>query len=257
MIRLNSRRNRQIGVTALAGIAVLCAGTSALAGRGGSSSPTVSGQPARQTVAPSSADVGNAQTQAGHDSQAQRISGTTHARASGATHARASGATHARASGATHARASGATHAQSSVRTAVQTVRAAGQAPATTAGEPTGGGAPQLNPCTLVTASEAGGMTGGPIAGLVEAPQGPTCIYKSGNSKPQITLTVEPMSFSAVTHQLTNTAPFTMGTHSAVCGQLGTQMLFLSLAGGQVLNVTAPCSIAKQFASKALTRLGG
>jgi hypothetical protein len=41
----------------------------------------------------------------------------------------------------------------------------------------------------------------------------------------------------------------------AYCGTLGTPMLFVSLTGGRVLNVTAPCSIAQALAAKALSRL--
>ena len=39
------------------------------------------------------------------------------------------------------------------------------------------------------------------------------------------------------------------------CGQLGTQMLFMPLPSGEVLNITAPCSVAQRFASVALSRL--
>lgn len=259
---MNSRQHRRSRITAHASIAVLCAGTSLLAGCGGSSSPKMTVQTARQTTAQSNAAIGSARTQARHASQdAQRSSKTTHTRISGRTHVRRLRSTQVRplsshARGSTHTRGSGTTDNQISVRNDMQTFQTARQTPAITGGEPTGGGGPQLNPCTLVTLSEAGGMAG-PIAGLVEAPKGPTCIYKRGNSKSEITLTVEHGSFSGVTNQMTNGQPFTMGTHSAVCGQMGPQMLFLSLAGGQVLQVTAPCPIAKQFAGKALSRLGG
>jgi hypothetical protein len=139
-----------------------------------------------------------------------------------------------------------------------QPVQRASQAAAiTTVGEPTDRGAPQLNPCTLVTASEAQGATGAPMTGLVEAPLGPTCIYKRGDSKRAITLAVELMDYSAVARNLTNSAPITVGTHPARCGGLGAEKLFLSLSGGRVLNVTAPCPIAKLFAIKAVSRLGG
>lgn len=141
-----------------------------------------------------------------------------------------------------------------------QTAKTAPQAPAVTSvsGQPTGGGGPQLDPCTLVTLSEAEGITGGSIANPVEAPLGPTCIYKPNGSKPWITISVETRGdFAGVTHLMRNGAPYTAGSHSAVCGQLGDEMVFLSLGGGRVLHVTAPCAIAKQFAIKALSRLGG
>jgi hypothetical protein len=43
--------------------------------------------------------------------------------------------------------------------------------------------------------------------------------------------------------------------HQAYCGKLGTQMLFVPLAGGKVLNVTAPCGVAQRLAALALPRL--
>ena len=45
----------------------------------------------------------------------------------------------------------------------------------------------------------------------------------------------------------------TVGAHKAYCGSLGTQMLFVPLAGARVLHVTA--AIARRLAALALSRL--
>ena len=38
--------------------------------------------------------------------------------------------------------------------------------------------------------------------------------------------------------------------HNAYCGMLGRPMLDVPLAGGKILNVTAPCGIAQALAAK-------
>jgi hypothetical protein len=45
--------------------------------------------------------------------------------------------------------------------------------------------------------------------------------------------------------------------HKGYCLKQGTLMMLVPLRDGQVLNVSAACPIAAQFASKALARLGG
>jgi hypothetical protein len=114
--------------------------------------------------------------------------------------------------------------------------------------------APEPHPCGLVPLGEAQSITGGEIAGRVEAPLGPTCIYHLSNSKADITMAVESMSFSQVTHQLSSRKPVDIAGRHAFCGKLGNQMLFVPLGSGKLLNVTAPCAIAQQFAARALTR---
>ena len=112
-----------------------------------------------------------------------------------------------------------------------------------------------LNPCKLVSRSEAQSIVGHSIAASIEAPLGPTCIYQMSGSKSQITLQVERLSYGQATHQLSKRTRVNVGDRKALCGSLGTQMLFVPLAGGQVLHVTAPCAVAQQFAALALRRL--
>ena len=124
----------------------------------------------------------------------------------------------------------------------------------TPVGEPTGKGSPPLNPCTLVTLSAAQGIVAS-IRSATEVPIGPTCIYAHSNGKRSITLTVGLMNFATVTKGLTNTVPVTIGKHSGVCGTRGPETLYLSLGSNQVLNVIAPCGIAKKFAAVAASNM--
>jgi hypothetical protein len=111
------------------------------------------------------------------------------------------------------------------------------------------------NPCRLVSRSEAQSIVGHSIAASIEAPLGPTCIYQLSGSKTQITLQVERLSYGQATHQLSKRSLVSVGDRKALCGSLGTQMLFVPLADGQVLHVTAPCAVAQRFAALALKRL--
>jgi hypothetical protein len=248
---------------ALAGLAGLTLAASALAGCGSSApshSATVvsaasatresaaNATPARATPAPSNADVGSASAQikAGKgaskaDAASVAASGTAGA-SSGSSGPAAS--SHAASSHAADrvSRGHGVQHARST--------------PSSSNDDPSNAGVRPINPCRLVTAPEARSITAGGITGITEAPLGPTCIYHSTKAKsPSITMTVEVMKLAQVTQKLNGKAQFTIKSHPAYCGKLGTQMLFVPLTNGQVLNVVAPCSVARQFAAVALGRL--
>jgi hypothetical protein len=134
-------------------------------------------------------------------------------------------------------------------------VQKARQTPGSTNDDVTATGAPSLNPCNLVSLSEARTITRGSIRARIEAPLGPTCIYREAKAKNNITLAVETLSASQVARQMHKPAKLDVGGHAAYCGRLGMQMLFVQLPGGRSLNVTAPCPVAKRFAAVALKRL--
>ena len=121
-------------------------------------------------------------------------------------------------------------------------------------GEPTGQGSPPLNPCTLVTLSAAQGVVHA-IGSASEAPLGPTCIFKRGDAKPSIRLTLGLMNFAKVTEGINNSTPVTVGKYSGACGTRGPETLYLSLGSNRVLNVIAPCGIAKALAAIAASKL--
>jgi hypothetical protein len=111
------------------------------------------------------------------------------------------------------------------------------------------------NPCRLVSLGEAKAITGGAIAASTEAPLGPTCVYKLAGSKSNITLNVESVSVAQATTHMKGRQQVTVHGHRAYCGTLGTSMLYVPLASGQILHVTAPCMVAQRFAALALGRL--
>lgn len=112
-----------------------------------------------------------------------------------------------------------------------------------------------FNPCKLVTVPEARSITDGAIAGSTEAPLGPTCIYSEKGATRPITMAIEALSFNQITHQLGKRQSVVVRGRRGYCGQLGMPVLFLPLPSGEVLHIAAPCGVAQQFATVALSRL--
>jgi hypothetical protein len=121
--------------------------------------------------------------------------------------------------------------------------------------EQRGTGVKPLDPCTLVTRAEARAIVGRPIAALHQAPQGPTCIYQVRSAKSLITMAVQTTPFTAPARRAKNVTRVTLRGHKAYCVKRGGLVMLVPLSAGHVLNVSAPCPIAADFASKALARL--
>jgi hypothetical protein len=111
------------------------------------------------------------------------------------------------------------------------------------------------DPCMLVSRAEAQTILGGPIKSPVEAPLGPTCIYRSAGTKSVVTITVESTNFAAIRAHIRHRTQHDVGGHTAYCGIYGQPTAFVPLAGGRILSITAPCAIGIRFAAKALPRL--
>jgi hypothetical protein len=111
------------------------------------------------------------------------------------------------------------------------------------------------NPCALVPKAEAQTILGGPISTPVEAPLGPTCIYTATGPKRTVTVSVEGVDFKKIKPHIHMRARFAVGGRPAYCGIYGQSATFVPLAGGGVLNVTAPCAIGRRFAEQAMARL--
>ena len=107
----------------------------------------------------------------------------------------------------------------------------------------------------LVSKSEAQAIVGGPVATPQEAPLGPTCIYQPLGAKSFITLAVESLDFAKTRSQVHHLIRVTVRGRTAYCGDYGRLTTFVPLAGGKVLNITAPCALGTRFAAKALPRL--
>ena len=135
--------------------------------------------------------------------------------------------------------------------------KARGQFPGKRVNELKPSGASVLSPCTLVTRSEARAILGRPIAGLQKAAQGPTCIYRQQGTKRLVTVALQHSELSAAQRSGKQVVRVNLRGHKGYCLKQGTLMMLVPLRDGQVLNVSAACPIAAQFATKALARLGG
>jgi hypothetical protein len=223
-----------IGALGLACLLVAgCGGSSSSSSRSSSSSPSAAVTPAHAatekshaTPAESNADIGQAGAQ-----QPARSSRSTGA---GSGNAAGGSRTH-------HGDIISKTHVQ--------------QAKTQAANDDTVGVSAAPNPCRLVSLSEAQSIAGSGIRTRVEAPLGPTCIYRGAHATSGITVAVQSRSFTAAAHQLTKRKTLVVSGRTAYCGQLGTPMLLVPLSGGEVLNVSAPCGLAQRFAARALQRL--
>lgn len=193
---------------------------------------------ARRTPAPSNADIGSAAPQTTTTRSHRRERETAGAHAQG--------------------RARGHRSAPHAVRTRrdpvvrLRRIERARATPAAAADDQTSTPNPTINPCHLVTAGEARSITSGRVQGALEAPLGPTCVYSPRPPQTtEITLAVESLKLPAAAKH----ARTTVAGHPGYCPHLGTQMLFVPLGDGQMLNIVAPCPVAKRFAALALHRL--
>jgi hypothetical protein len=115
----------------------------------------------------------------------------------------------------------------------------------------------RFTPCNLVTKAQAGAIVGAPQQDPLEAPQGPTCIYRSKDGKRFVAVAVQPVEFAKVKRQLHKRQPVSVSDKKAFCGVLGQPILYVPLSGSRVLSVAAPCKVAKRFAATAVQRLEG
>jgi hypothetical protein len=113
----------------------------------------------------------------------------------------------------------------------------------------------RFSPCNLVTRPEAREIVGAPLHEPVEAPQGPTCIYRPRAGKAMITLAIQDMSFKAVKRRIADLRQVAVSDRTAFCGTYGQPVLYVPLGGDRLLSVNAECAIARGFAAKALRHL--
>ena len=120
-----------------------------------------------------------------------------------------------------------------------------------------GSPAERSSSCAFVTKRQAQRIVGSDLLDPVEAPQGPTCIYRDRGGTTFITVAVQDGGFGALRDDVRRLRRVSVADRRAYCGVYGAPMLFLPLAGGRVLSVTAQCEVAMQFARRALPRLDG
>jgi len=110
-------------------------------------------------------------------------------------------------------------------------------------------------PCSLVTKAQARAIIGVPIVEPLQAPQGPTCIYRTTSGKRFITLAVQTVRFAQLRRQIRQIRRVDVSGQTAYCATHGRPMLYLPLSGTRVLSVSAPCALATRFAAKAAPHL--
>jgi hypothetical protein len=115
--------------------------------------------------------------------------------------------------------------------------------------------ASRFTPCNLVRRSEAAAILGVAVRPLVEAPQGPTCIYRAAKGAGFITISVQKTALSKVRKQMHDAKSVAVGQRDSLCGTVGRPALYVPVSSARVLVVTAPCRVAKQFASAAVPRI--
>jgi hypothetical protein len=113
----------------------------------------------------------------------------------------------------------------------------------------------KFTPCNLVTQKQAASIVGGPMRAPVEAPQGPTCVYRSQDGNRFITVALQNVEFAKIKRQIQRPSRVSVSSRTAYCGSYGQPMLYVPLAKGQVLSIAGPCAVAKKFAVKALPQL--
>jgi hypothetical protein len=113
----------------------------------------------------------------------------------------------------------------------------------------------RFTPCGLVSAAQAREIVGAPVQQPFEAPQGPTCIYRSQSGRSFVTVAVQSASFARIKARMEQRRTVALSGHRAYCGSYGQPMLYVPLAGGKLLTIGARCGLASEFARRALPHL--
>jgi hypothetical protein len=114
----------------------------------------------------------------------------------------------------------------------------------------------RFSPCSLVTQAQARTILGGPVALPSEAPQGPTCIYRTEKGNGFVTLAVQSADFAKAKRRLRKATKVDLGSRTGLCGTYGRPTLYAPLSQGRVLAVAAQCDVATRFAAQAVRSLG-
>lgn len=115
----------------------------------------------------------------------------------------------------------------------------------------------RFTPCNLVSQAQARAIVGEPVQVPLEAPQGPTCLYRTQGGDRMVTLAVQSIAFDKLRRQVRRPQRLNISDRPALCGKRGQSVLYVSLTGRRVLSIAAPCDVARRFASAALPRVGG
>jgi len=106
-----------------------------------------------------------------------------------------------------------------------------------------------------VTKAQAGAILGAAMREPFEAPQGPTCIYRTRSGKGFVSVAVQATDIRKLAPRLRLRQRVAVSSRVGYCGTYGQPMLYLPLSRGRVLSVSGHCAVAKRFALKAVRRL--
>jgi Protein of unknown function (DUF3558) len=112
-----------------------------------------------------------------------------------------------------------------------------------------------FTPCNLVSPAQASAILGEAVRAPLEAPQGPTCIYRTRKGQGLVTVAVQSLDLPQIKRQLRDRRRIAVSGRTAYCGNYGQPMLYAGLPGGRVLTIGARCGVAQRFASLAVRRL--
>jgi Protein of unknown function (DUF3558) len=115
----------------------------------------------------------------------------------------------------------------------------------------------RFTPCNLVTKAQAQAIVGLPMGDPLEAPRGPTCVYRTQDGRSLVTLAVQSVEFSQLRRQIHDRRQVDVSNRAAFCGTLGAPVLYVALPKGRVLSVAARCNVGRRFAIAAVRRLDG
>lgn len=115
-------------------------------------------------------------------------------------------------------------------------------------------GAGPVEPCSLVSGSEAAAILGGAVQ-VSQEPQGPTCVYAVEGSAEQVTMVVESTRLASLRKHARKTSAVSIAGQTGWCLRYESTSVVVPLPGGRVLHVTGPCDAAASFAALAVPRV--
>jgi hypothetical protein len=110
----------------------------------------------------------------------------------------------------------------------------------------------RFTPCNLVSPRQARAILGAEIQAPLEAPQGPTCIYRTKSGSSFVTVAVQSVKLDRAMKHLRDRRMVSVSERPAYCGVYGQPMLYAELPGGRVLTIGARCTVARKFAAQAV-----
>ncbi len=112
----------------------------------------------------------------------------------------------------------------------------------------------RFTPCGLLTTAEAASVLGGKVEAPVEAPQGPTCIYRTKSGE-TATIAIQSVTPAGLKRQVKRAERVDVSGRRAYCATGTQHVLYLPVTDDRVLSISAPCDIARRLAVNAVPRL--